>query len=166
VADVTDDEEPRLNAECPICTDSFAAGLGRYVWEDELWRLWTVLSGSVPGFSILTPKRHIPHVTDLDGREASTLGVVLARTTRALRDATDSEVVYLHVFGERIAHLHIQLAPHRSGDALSSTLLRGRVREERLTSGATVIESLDFPERSADELRRIADEIATLLGRR
>jgi len=134
------------------------------VWEDELWRLWTVTRGAVPGFSILTPKRHVPHVTDLVGMEAATLGEVLARTTRALRDATGSQVVYVYVFGEGISHLHIHLAPHRSGDALNSALLRGRISEERLPSGATMIKSLDFPERPADELSGIADSIAKLLG--
>jgi diadenosine tetraphosphate (Ap4A) HIT family hydrolase len=165
MADLTNTKVATNDAHCSICTDSLApAGVGRYVWEDELWRLWTVLRGSVPGFSILSPKRHIPHVTDLDGREASTLGVVLARTTKALRDATGSEVVYVHVFGEGIPHLHIQLAPHHPGDALSSALLRGRVREQRLPSGATVIESLDFPERPEHELNEAADTIAKLLA--
>ncbi len=134
------------------------------MWEDELWRLWTATKGAVPGFSLLTPKRHIPHVTDLAGMEAATLGEVLARTTHALRDATGSEVVYVYVFGEGIAHLHIHLAPHRSGDALNSALLRGRVSEERLPSGATMIKSLDFPERPAEELSRTADAIAKLLA--
>jgi diadenosine tetraphosphate (Ap4A) HIT family hydrolase len=59
----------------------------RRVWEDGLWRLSVVLQGAIAGFAHLEPKRHIPFVTDLDGREAATLGTVLAHTTRCMREA-------------------------------------------------------------------------------
>jgi diadenosine tetraphosphate (Ap4A) HIT family hydrolase len=88
------------------------------VWEDELWRLSVVLQGPVPGFAHLEPKRHIPYVTDLDGAEAATFGVVLARVTAALRDAAAAPMTYAYVFGDHVAHLHVNLAPHRPGDAL------------------------------------------------
>jgi diadenosine tetraphosphate (Ap4A) HIT family hydrolase len=139
------------------------ADAGRYVWEDALWRLWTSIRGSVPGFSILTPKRHIAHITDLDGMEASTFGEVIARVSRALRDAAGSEVVYVYVFGDGIPHLHVHLAPHRAGDALNSALVRGRVTEERLPSGASIIKSLDFPELGTMELEAVAAAIETEL---
>ena len=88
------------------------------LWEDELWRLSAVLQGPVPGFAHLEPKRHIPTIADLDGPEAATLGPVLARVTAALRDAAGAERTYAYVFGDRVAHLHLNLAPHRDGDAL------------------------------------------------
>jgi diadenosine tetraphosphate (Ap4A) HIT family hydrolase len=82
------------------------------VWEDDLWRVATVLSGQVSGLSFLEPKRHIPHIEDLDGREAETFGGVLAQTARALKDATRAERVYVHVFGSASPHLHVHLEPH------------------------------------------------------
>jgi diadenosine tetraphosphate (Ap4A) HIT family hydrolase len=88
------------------------------IWEDELWRLSAVLRGPIPGFAHLEPRRHIPYVTDLDGPEAATFGPVLARVTRALREAPGAELTYAYVFGDRVAHLHVNLAPHRAGDAL------------------------------------------------
>jgi diadenosine tetraphosphate (Ap4A) HIT family hydrolase len=90
----------------------------RRVWENDLWRLSVVLQGAVVGFAHLEPRRHIPFVTDLDGPEAATLGPVLARVTAALRQATGADKVYVYVFGDRIPHLHFNLAPHRDGDAL------------------------------------------------
>jgi diadenosine tetraphosphate (Ap4A) HIT family hydrolase len=137
------------------------------VWEDRLWRLTTALEGEVVGFSYLEPKRHIPHITDLDGEEARTLGSVLARTTSAIRDATDAEVVYAYVFGGGIPHLHIHLAPHRSGDALNDGFLRGEVTQTKLPSGATKIVSRDFPalppsqhEQTRERIRReLADPV-------
>ena len=88
------------------------------VWENDLWRVTTSLAAPVPGFSYLEPKRHIAYITDLDGAEATTVGPVLAYVTRALRDITRAKLVYVNVFGERVAHLHFNLAPHRDGDAL------------------------------------------------
>ena len=88
------------------------------VWADALWRVTTSLRAPVLGFSYLEPKRHIPHITDLDGAEAVTLGATLGRVTRVLRECSDAELVYVNVFGERVAHLHFNLAPHRAGDVL------------------------------------------------
>ncbi|MGY1802280.1 HIT family protein [Blastococcus sp. SYSU D00922] len=106
--------------DCMLCVPELAdAEFGRArLWEDELWRLSAVLQGPVPGFAHLEPKRHIPFVTDLDGAEAATFGPVLARATRALRDAAGAEKTYVYVFGDRVPHLHLNLAPHRDGDAL------------------------------------------------
>jgi diadenosine tetraphosphate (Ap4A) HIT family hydrolase len=72
----------------------------------------------VPGFGHLEPVRHIASITDLDGEEAITVGAVLARVTTVLKQATGADLVYVYVFGERVAHLHFNLAPHRPGDAL------------------------------------------------
>jgi diadenosine tetraphosphate (Ap4A) HIT family hydrolase len=88
------------------------------VWEDSLWRLSAVLQGPIPGFAHLEPKRHIPYITDLDGSEAVTLGLVLARVTSAMRAAAGADLAYVYVFGDRVPHLHLNLAPHRNGDAL------------------------------------------------
>ena len=88
------------------------------VWEDQHWRLSVLRRGPVAGFAHLEPHRHIPYITDLDGIEAATLGPVLAETTAALRAATSAEKVYVYVFGDRVPHLHFNLAPHQSGDAL------------------------------------------------
>lgn len=110
------------------------------VWDDQLWRLTTSLVAPVAGFSYLEPKRHIPHITELDGPEAEALGRVLARVTAALKLATGSELVYVNVFGERVAHLHFNLAPHTNGDALTGgpgMLRPGAVGPERATLEAT-----------------------------
>jgi diadenosine tetraphosphate (Ap4A) HIT family hydrolase len=89
------------------------------VWQDAHWRLSVVRRGPVAGFAHLEPHRHIPYLTDLDGIEADTLGPVLARVTAALRAATAADRIYVYVFGDRVPHLHFNLAPHRPGDALT-----------------------------------------------
>lgn len=152
--------------ECALCRGAASdEELDRIqVWEDRLWRLTTARSGEVAGFSELEPKRHIPHVTDLDGEEAQTLGIVLARATSALREATGAELVYVYVFGGGIPHLHIHLAPHRTGDALNDRMIRGEVSETKLPSGATAIVSRDFPQLPASEHEAVGRRIRRALA--
>jgi diadenosine tetraphosphate (Ap4A) HIT family hydrolase len=109
-----------MEESCLLCNWSEA---DRYfdriqVWESDLWRVTTSLVAPVAGFSYLETKRHIPYITDLDGTEAASLGSVLAMVTRVLRDTTNAKLIYVNVFGERVPHLHFNLAPHRDGDPL------------------------------------------------
>jgi diadenosine tetraphosphate (Ap4A) HIT family hydrolase len=88
------------------------------VWQNRLWRVTTSLVAPVAGFSYLETKRHLDYITDLDGEEAETLGPTLAWVTRMLRETTGAQMIYVNVFGERVAHLHFNLGPHKEGDAL------------------------------------------------
>jgi diadenosine tetraphosphate (Ap4A) HIT family hydrolase len=155
-------------APCALCRGSAAdVELGRVqVWEDEHWRLTMATEGEVVGLSYLEPKRHVPHLTDLAGEEARTLGPVLARVARALKEATDSELVYVYVFGGGIPHLHVHLAPHRSGDALNDRMIRGEVTETPLPSGATAIVSKDFPALPASLHAQVRERLRHALGAR
>lgn len=135
------------------------------VWENEQWRLTTSQSGEVAGFSFLEPKRHIPHITDLDGEEAKTFGTVLARTTSSIRDATGAEVVYIYVFGEGIPHLHLHLAPHRQGDPLNDHMIRGELMETPLPSGATAVVSREFPQLPAADHEDVRQRIRRALAK-
>jgi len=136
-----------------------------HVWEDRLWRVSMSTSGYTTGFAYLEPKRHIPHVTDLDGEEAQTFGTVLARVTAALKQASGAEIVWLYVFGGGIPHLHVHLAPHREGDPLNSQIVRGDVVDEKLPSGASRIISRDFPELPAAEIQDVIDQTRSALTR-
>jgi diadenosine tetraphosphate (Ap4A) HIT family hydrolase len=98
------------------------------VWRDSLWRLTMSLVAPVTGFAYLEPQRHIPYITDLSGREADTLGSTLSRVTSAIRQESGAELVYVNVFGERVAHLHFNIAPHRTGDPLRGG--PGMIRED------------------------------------
>ncbi|MDQ3646009.1 MAG: HIT family protein [Actinomycetota bacterium] len=150
-----------MTTDCILCRGADAdPELGRVeVWEDELWRLSTSIASEVAGFSYLEPKRHISHITDLDGDEAATFGSVVAMTTRALKDATGAEVVYVYVFGEGVPHLHLHLAPHREGDPLNSQMIKGELTEEKQPSGVTFVYSKDYPPLPEADLRDVADAV-------
>lgn len=135
---------PPIRTDCLICRrEEGDTELRRIpVWEDELWRLTTSLHSEIPGFSYLEPKRHVPYITELDGKEAGTLGEVLARTTKALKDVTGAQLVYVLVFGGHIPHLHLHLSPHVPDGPPIGTIF------DRLAQEAPLL-----PE---DELRSIA----------
>jgi len=136
---------------CLLCDPAAADAEFRRerIWQDDLWRLSAVLQGPIPGFAHLEPKRHIPFITDLDGGEAATLGGVLAKCTAALRDAAGAEKTYVYIFGDHTPHLHLNLAPHRTGDAL-----RG---------GPGLLES-DAAEADAQTHRAVAAAVRRILG--
>ncbi len=153
---------------CALCDGPAAdAEFGRTpVWENDLWRLSTTIGGhnTVAGFSFLEPKRHIPYITDLDGEEARTFGATIARCSAALKEAAEAELVWVYVFGGGIPHLHVHLAPHRTGDSLNPAIIKGEIESRPLPSGATELISKDFPALPEDELRACADRAATLLS--
>ena len=134
------------------------------IWEDGLWRLSTLTHGQVPGFSFLEPKRHIRYLEELDGDEAATFGAVLARASTALKEAAAAERVYVYVFGGGIPHLHVHLAPHKEGDALSATILRGEVETRPGPDGTTLLLATDFPVPPRSTMREVADRARALLS--
>ena len=148
-------------SDCPMCRGTAAdEELERAeVWQDAHWRLTVSLSSEVAGFAYLEPRRHIRYITELDGAEAATFGPAMARSTRALQDATGAELVYVYIFGGGIPHLHVHLAPHRSGDGLNDQMIRGEIVEEKLPNGMTRSTSSEFPALPRDQLVRIADEV-------
>ena len=139
-----------LSEGCLICQGLDGdRELGRVLaWEDDLWRVTISLKAPVVGFAYLEPKRHIPHITDLDGVEATALGPILARVTRILVEETGAELIYVNVFGERVPHLHFNLAPHRTGDPLAGG------------AGMIIGEPPPQPEHT---LRKIANQLARRL---
>ena len=151
---------------CVLCRASDAdSQLDRVqVWEDDLWRLTVSLDSEVTGFSYLESKRHIPHITDLDREEAQTLGVVLARVSKALQEATRCNMVFLYVFGGHIDHLHFFLVPHKQGDAVSAQIFKGEYEIERRVGGAARWGSKDYPKLPKTELEAIAARIKEILS--
>jgi len=153
--------------DCLLCrhADSDAELERIEVWQDVHWRLTVSLSAEVAGFAYLEPKRHISHIHALDGDEASTFGPALAKCTKALKDATQAEVVYSYIFGDGVPHLHVHLAPHRAGDALSDQMIRGEIVEEKLPTGITRFYSEMFPALPRDTLARMAESVREILLR-
>lgn len=129
------------------------------VWRDGEWRLTLSLDAEVLGFAYLEPLRHIPSIADLDGAEARSFGAVIAKVSRSLKAATGTEHVYIYIFGDGVAHLHVHLAPHRDGDALNSQMIRGEIVSEKLPDGFERFYSREFPALPEAEQRQVVEKV-------
>src|SRR5262245_18474157 len=107
-----------MTQDCIICAGARGdEALSRIeVWHDDLWRLTLSLDAEVLGFAYLEPIRHIANIAELDGPEAASFGATIAKVSKTLKQATGAEIVYVYIFGDGVAHLHLHLAPHRPGD--------------------------------------------------
>jgi diadenosine tetraphosphate (Ap4A) HIT family hydrolase len=136
------------DSDCILCSGSSMdhALMVEEVWGDDLWRLTTVRIGELAGYSYLSPRRHIPHITDLDGDEAATFGEVLATVSNAIKDETGAELVYAYVFGGGVDHFHVHLAPHREpGSPLIDDPIKGAKHLTHLPTGEEVWSSDRYP---------------------
>src|SRR4051812_36388412 len=134
------------------------------VWRDELWRLTVSLDSEVLGFAYLEPIRHIATIADLDGPEALSFGATIAKVSQTLKAATGAGYIYVYIFGDGVAHLHVHLAPHRPGDALNSQMIRGEIVSEKLDNGFERFFSRDFPALPEADQRRVAESIRQQLA--
>lgn len=146
---------------CIICRrEAGDAQLHRLeVWRDELWRLTLSLDAEVLGFAYLEPLRHIATIADLDGPEAQSFGPAMAQACQALKAATGAPFVYVYIFGDGVAHLHVHLAPHREGDALNSQMIRGEIVTEKMPDGFERFFSREFPALPEADQRRVAADV-------
>lgn len=148
-----------MTQACVICAGAEGdKALSRIeVWRDDLWRLTVSLDAEVLGFAYLEPLRHIASIADLDGPEAQSFGTTIAKVSQALKAATDTAFVYVYIFGDGVAHLHVHLAPHREGDALNSQMIKGEIVSEKLPNGFERFFSREFPALPEAEQRQVAE---------
>lgn len=64
---------------------------------------------AVPGWMIVAPVRHVEQWDDLSSRELGEIGVLIGKVAAALRRETDAEKIYVNVFAEVLAHLHVHV---------------------------------------------------------
>jgi diadenosine tetraphosphate (Ap4A) HIT family hydrolase len=120
-----------MDAGCSICNGKADEEFKRVeVWSDETWRLTMSTYKAVKGFCYLEPRRHVPYITDLQGREAVEFGSVISRVARAIKSSTGAKLVYVYIYGDHVAHLHVHLAPHVDGDIFADDVIKADTKLE------------------------------------
>jgi histidine triad (HIT) family protein len=111
---------PARSKECFIC----AKHRGEFpipggpVYADALFFASHVLLRSEEaylGWFVVEPRRHVAEWGDLTTTEAATLGGLIARLSRAIKESAGAEKVYVFVLGDEVPHLHIHLIPRFPG---------------------------------------------------
>ncbi|HXY83634.1 MAG TPA: HIT family protein [Candidatus Saccharimonadales bacterium] len=146
-----------MREECAICNGKADGEFRRVeVWSNERWRLTMSTYRAVRGFCYLEPRRHIPHITELDGTEAAEFGLTLAKAARAIKSATNAKLVYVNIYGDHVPHLHVHLAPHTEGDIYANDVVRSDIRIDE-----TVMKSEDVLQLSNEVRGTFATPTAT-----
>ena len=99
-------------ATCPFCAGAHlrAQSPARVVYEDDRFYVVHPLDEGEPSYlgTLMTvTKRHVPSFAELTTDEASALGLLLARVSRALKVATSAGHAYVYFFGEGVRHVHV-----------------------------------------------------------
>lgn len=71
--------------------------------------------GAVPGWMVIAPARHVEQWDGLTAREARELGELIRTVAAALRRETGAVKVYVSVFAEVLAHLHVHVIARTAG---------------------------------------------------
>jgi histidine triad (HIT) family protein len=74
-----------------------------------------------PGHTLVIPRRHVPHLADLDELTADALWAAARRVAAALRPALAADGAFLALNDEvsqSVAHVHLHVVPRRQKDGL------------------------------------------------
>ena len=126
---------------CSMCQRIEASEGGELLLDDH-W--FAVASQENPGWVWLATRRHGAWSWGLSDGETASYGDVIRRITRAVREASSADRVYVLALGENSIHYHMLVIPRlpQLGDA---------VRRAIRAAGADVRE----PGRAADADRRL-----------
>jgi len=67
------------------------------------------------GWCFVETRRHAPGLADLTDAEAQSIGWLVARLSRDLKEELQAEHVYAFVLGDHVPHLHVHVIPRHPG---------------------------------------------------
>jgi diadenosine tetraphosphate (Ap4A) HIT family hydrolase len=98
--------------ECPICAKQQGSVIGGPVYEDDLLYAHHVANdegSTFLGYVRAETKRHVPSYAELTQAEAQALGLLITRLSRALKNCTGADHVYVFFYGDHVPHLHLHI---------------------------------------------------------
>jgi diadenosine tetraphosphate (Ap4A) HIT family hydrolase len=87
--------------------DAGQAPLWDCIHRTDLWDLVHSYNTSLPGWLVLVARRHVEAIDELTDEEAADLGLLLRRTSAALRDVVGCAKTYVGQFAEAAEHPHV-----------------------------------------------------------
>ncbi|KIN94879.1 hypothetical protein M404DRAFT_34648 [Pisolithus tinctorius Marx 270] len=117
-----------------------------------------------PGHTLVLPKVHIPHVTDLPANVAAAIGVAVSKVAKAVSEAmqnTALNIVCNQEYAQSVPHVHFHIIPapgFGGSPQVGATRVKPRTRRE--------LHQLEYEGRSEldeDEGRELAERIRARL---
>jgi histidine triad (HIT) family protein len=129
--------------------------VGGAIYADELVYATHMFDQSAPtylGYLAVQTRRHVHHWADLTDAEASAIGVLIMRLSRALKACVGADHTYVVEYAEVVPHLHILLTARYAGTP--EAYWRGKVYDwpQAPKGGAHEVAVL------CDNLRRMYDD--------
>jgi len=100
------ESEPPRSGSGGIGCHACQAADNEYLWTDPRWRLRALGPTGLPVVMLLEPREHFAEPGDLPDELAAELGVLLARTERAVRAVDGVGRVHVCRWGDGGEHLH------------------------------------------------------------
>ena len=97
---------------CPICVKQQGSVTGGPIYGDELIFAHHVCGDredNFLGYVRLETRRHVPSFAELTPVEAQTVGMLTSRLSRALKQCTGADHVYVFFYGDHVPHLHLHI---------------------------------------------------------
>jgi diadenosine tetraphosphate (Ap4A) HIT family hydrolase len=102
---------------CELCDHYLASTpLGDWLHNDEHWAVGVPPRGEVPGWIMITAKRHAKGVSQLTAEAARALGPLIVTFAGAVETVMQAERTYLVSLLESSPHFHMLIVP-RAADA-------------------------------------------------
>jgi hypothetical protein len=141
--------------ECRFCLGS---QLDTPVFEGKHFRVEYGADVPVPGWMILTLRRHVEGIWNLTAEEAASFGTTLRDLAGAIHRTTGVEKVYVSTFGERYPHFHalVSAKPLEIEGNVGADAYSGRNGPHLLTDYA------DFAD--AERAAQVGQEIGRILS--
>jgi diadenosine tetraphosphate (Ap4A) HIT family hydrolase len=90
-----------------VARDNGSAPLWDCIYRTQYWEVVHSYNTSLPGWLVLVCRRHIEAVDEMTEAEAVELGILLQRTSAALKTAVDCIKTYVMQFAEAAEHPHV-----------------------------------------------------------
>lgn len=106
--------------ECQFCQiqQGLVPAVGGLLYEDELVSAHHYSHNEEPmylGYLVVQTRRHVPTFAELTDAEAQSIGLLITRLSRALKESVGAERTYVVFFGEVVPHLHVLLTARYPG---------------------------------------------------
>jgi diadenosine tetraphosphate (Ap4A) HIT family hydrolase len=101
---------------CQLTAERFTKPVCKSIFENDSWRIMHAFNTSLPGWLIIGALRHIETLADLTPEEAASLGELIRKTSKAVKQVTGAVKIYSIMFAEhrQVSHVHFHIVPRHA----------------------------------------------------